>query len=220
MGSWREGNFCLTVSRDGIGIEDNKGGSTLTSESAGCTLDEFLAGEYHDAIPASMLPEALEEAARLAGRDSAEVRATADLKRRRGEEGIEITATGVQLFDARGEPRERASLEAFLEGSLQREVAWRLGWRELEAAVEKAREIAGVAEPTDRCDSCERLERLGLSTDNGPPPPFIRCIDSSESEVAYECTRCGARYASEEIESVNVSRRFFRRISGPRFSQR
>ncbi len=69
MRSWRCGNFCISVDERGVGIENNVGGSTLTSEGYGCSLEEFLAGQMHDAIPADLLPEVIAEAARLAGRD-------------------------------------------------------------------------------------------------------------------------------------------------------
>jgi hypothetical protein len=89
MRSWRCGNLCVSVTRDGVALENNVGGSTLTSEGGGCSLEDFLDGRLHDAIPADVLPEAIEEAARLAGRNVREVLDALERRRRKAVTGFE-----------------------------------------------------------------------------------------------------------------------------------
>jgi hypothetical protein len=89
MRSWRSGNFSVSVDERGVTIENNVGGSTLTSEGAACSLHEFLDGKFHDVIPRQFLAEMIEEAARLAGKDLQEVLDALDRTRRKAQTGYE-----------------------------------------------------------------------------------------------------------------------------------
>jgi hypothetical protein len=160
MRSWRSGNYCVTIDRGGVTIWNNVGGSTLTSEGSGCSLEEFLGGQLHDAIPAGFLSEMLEVAAELAGRKLEDVLGALE----RGPEKLEPGSENAQ--EAERAEREWAQLVRNTAESGPPGL-----WNE-----ELVRSVAMLAnEPEHSAWAQPFLERMLQASDN--PSILVACIE-------------------------------------------